>query len=94
LKVKTSFPRSEIPHHRFDDEVKDDAHSVFTPEMMKLSQVTWIETFVEGATDKNTGLSIFKEFVWFVYMVSGVSVQRLHVNTVGLSRMDSLEKEE
>ena len=33
---------------------------------------TWIETFVEGVTDKSTGLSIFKELVWFVYKVSGV----------------------
>jgi hypothetical protein len=53
-------------------EVKDDVHGVFTPEMMKLPQVTWIETFVEGVTDKSTGLSIFKEIVWFVYKVSGV----------------------
>ncbi len=40
--------------------------------MMKLPQATWIETFLEGATDKNTGLSIFKELVWFTYKVSGV----------------------
>jgi hypothetical protein len=59
-------------HHRFDDEVKDDAHGVFTPEIVKLSQTTWIETFVEGVTDKNTGLSIFKELDWFTYKVSGV----------------------
>ena len=44
--------------HRFDDEVKDDAHGAFTPEMMKLPQATWIETFVEGVTDKSTGLFI------------------------------------
>jgi len=52
--------------------VRDDAHGVFTPEMMKLPQETWIETFVEGVTDKITGLSIFKELVWFTYKVSGV----------------------
>jgi hypothetical protein len=52
--------------------VKDNAHGAFTPEMMKLAQVTWIETFVEGVTDKNTGLPIFKEFAWFAYKVSGV----------------------
>ncbi len=57
--------------YRFDDEVKDDAHGAFTPEMMKLPQATWIETFVEGVTDKSTG-PIFKELVWFVYKVSGV----------------------
>ena len=49
----------------FDDEVKDDAHGAFTPEMMKLLQSTWIETFLEGVTDKITGLSIFKELTWF-----------------------------
>ncbi len=38
-------------HHRFDDEVKDDAHGAFNPEMMKLPQATWIETFLEGVTD-------------------------------------------
>ncbi len=58
--------------YRFDDEVKDDAHCTFTPEMMKLPQETWIETFVESVTDKCTGLSIFKEIVWFTYKVSGV----------------------
>jgi hypothetical protein len=57
---------------RFDDEVKDDVHSVFTPEMMNLPQGTWIETFVEDVTDKSTGLPIFKELVWFTYKVSGV----------------------
>jgi len=41
--------------YRFDDSVKDDAHGVFTPEMMKLPQEIWIETFVEGVTDKSTG---------------------------------------
>jgi hypothetical protein len=37
--------------YRFDDEVKDDAHGAFTPEMLKLPQATWIATFVEGVTD-------------------------------------------
>jgi hypothetical protein len=36
------------------------------------NQTTWIETFVEGVTDKITGLPIFKEVVWFGYKVSGV----------------------
>jgi hypothetical protein len=74
--------------------VKDDAHGAFTPEMMKFPQATWIETFVEGVTDKITGLTIFKELVWFVYKVSGViysapacehcwSIERcIHSNTV------------
>ncbi len=58
--------------YRFDDEVKDVAHGAFTPEMMKLPQATWIETFLEGVTDKSTGLPVFKELVWFTYKVSGV----------------------
>ncbi len=44
-----------------DDEVKDDAHGVFTSEMIKLPQATWIETFLEGVTDKSTGLPLFSE---------------------------------
>jgi hypothetical protein len=52
--------------------VKDDAHGAFTPEMMKLPQATWIETFVEGVTDKSTGLPILKELASFAYKVSGV----------------------
>jgi hypothetical protein len=56
----------------FDDEVKDDAHGTFTSEMLKFPQATWIATFVEGVTDKSTGLPLFSEFVWFVYKVSGV----------------------
>jgi hypothetical protein len=52
--------------------VKDDVHGAFTPEMTKIPQSTWIETFLEGVTDKNTRLSILKEFVWFTYKVSGV----------------------
>ena len=57
--------------YRFDDEVKDDAHGAFTPEMMKRPQskinllAIWIETFLEGVTDKSTGLTIFKELPWF-----------------------------
>ena len=42
--------------------MKDNTHGAFTPEMMKIPQATWIETFLEGVTDKNTGLPIFKEF--------------------------------
>jgi hypothetical protein len=49
--------------YRFDDEVKNDAHCAFTPERLKLPQATWISTFVEGVTDKNTGLPILSEFV-------------------------------
>jgi hypothetical protein len=39
---------------------------------LNLPQETWIETFLEGVTDKSTGLSLFSELVWFVYKVSGV----------------------
>ena len=58
--------------YRFDDEVKDDAHGAFTPEMLKLPQATWIATFVEGVTDKSTGLPLFSDLAWFAYKVSGV----------------------
>jgi hypothetical protein len=58
--------------YRFDEEVKDDAHGAFTPEMLKLPQATWITTFVVGVTDKNTGLPLFSELAWFTYKVSGV----------------------
>ncbi len=40
--------------YRFDDEVKDDVHGTFTPEMVKLPQGTSIETFLEGVTDQTT----------------------------------------
>ena len=53
--------------YRFDDE-----DGAFTPEMLKLPQATWIVTFVEGVTDKRTGLPLFSELVWFAYKVSGV----------------------
>jgi hypothetical protein len=32
--------------------VKEDVYGVFTPEMLKLPQATWIETFLEGVPDK------------------------------------------
>jgi hypothetical protein len=34
---------------------------VLSPEMLKLPQATWIATFVEGVTDKSTGLPLFSE---------------------------------
>ncbi len=72
MKVQYTMFVDAVVSKRFDDEVKDDAHGAFTPEMMKLPQATWIETFVESVTDKITGPTIFKELVWFVYKVSGV----------------------
>ena len=43
---------------------------------LNLPQATWIETFLEGVTDKSTGLPLFSDFAdnltWFVYKVSGV----------------------
>jgi hypothetical protein len=72
-----------------DDVVsKDDVHGAFTPEIVNLSQETWIETFVEGVTDKSTGLPIFKELVWFTYKVSGVMC------SVSVCDHCSIEKEE
>ena len=53
--------------YRFDNEVKDDAHGAFTPQMMKLPQATWIQTLLEGVTDPSTGLPVFKEIAWFAY---------------------------
>ena len=52
--------------YRFDDVLKEDTHGDFTTEMIKLPQATWITTFLEGVTDKSTGLPIFKELVWFI----------------------------
>jgi hypothetical protein len=46
----------------FDDEVKDDTHGVFTPEILRIPQVTWITTFLEGVTDTIPGLPLFSEF--------------------------------
>ena len=39
---------------------------------LNLPQATWIETFLEGVTDKSTGLPLFSELAWFAYKVSGV----------------------
>ena len=46
--------QEEGVQYRFDDEVKDDTHGDFTPEMFNLPQTTWITTFVESVTDKST----------------------------------------
>ena len=75
--------------YRFHDEVKDDTHGAFTPEMLNLPQATWIATFVAGVTDKNTGLPLFSELTWFAYNGTRSLVscaQRLRVSTAGLSR--------
>ena len=53
-------------------ELKDRAQDAFTPEMMKLSQATWIETFLEGVIDLSTGLTNFKDLAWFAFKVCGV----------------------
>jgi len=39
---------------------------------LNLPQTTWIKTFLEGVTDKSTGLPLFSELVWFEYKVFGV----------------------
>ena len=72
--------------YRFDDEVKDNAHGAFTPEMMKLPQATWIETFLEGVTDKSTGLPHSRSLPGSRTRSLVSCAQRLHVSTVGLSR--------
>jgi hypothetical protein len=73
-------------HHRFDDEVKDDAHGVFNPEMMKLPQTTWIETFVEGVTDKTPDCPYSRSLSGSRTRSLVSCTQCLHVNNVGLSR--------
>jgi hypothetical protein len=45
---------SEGSCHNFD-EVKDVVHGVFTPVMIQIPQGTWVETFLDGVTDKITG---------------------------------------
>ena len=67
-----SWPTTLGVQYPFDDEVKNDVHGVFTPEMINLPQATWITTFVEGVTDKSTGLPLFSEIAWLWYKVSGV----------------------
>ena len=52
--------------------MKDRAQDAFTPEMMKLPEATWIETFLEGVIDLSTGLTIFKDLAWFAFKVCGV----------------------
>jgi hypothetical protein len=33
---------------------------------LNIPQATWIETLLEGVTDKSTGLPLFSEIAWFV----------------------------
>jgi hypothetical protein len=56
---------------------------------LNLPQATWIETFLEGVTDKSTGLPLFSELAWFVTSCTRSLVscaRRLRVSTTGLSR--------
>jgi hypothetical protein len=39
---------------------------------LNFTQATWIETFLEGVTDKSTGLPLFSDLAWVAYKVSGV----------------------
>jgi hypothetical protein len=74
--------------------VKDDAHGDFTPEMMKLPQATWIETFVEGVTDQNTDCPYSRCLPGSCTRSLVSCAQRLHVTLLVYREMDSLEKEE
>ncbi len=47
-----SVTSNQVTQH----EVKDDTHGVFTPEMLKLPQATWIEAFLKGIADPSTFL--------------------------------------
>ena len=53
------FSKMKAQYSMFVDTVisKQVCVSIFTPKMMKLSQTTWIEIFVEGVIDKSTGLT-------------------------------------
>ncbi len=79
LPHRQTFTRKIIPatDKRLDEE---------NMERLNLPQATWIETFLEGVTDKSTGLHLFSELVWFVYKVSVSCARRLRVSTTGLSR--------
>jgi hypothetical protein len=65
LSYRQTFTRKIIPatDKRLDQE---------NMTRLNLPQATWIETFLEGVTDKSTGLPLFCELDWFVYKVSGV----------------------
>ena len=66
LPHRQTFTRKIIPatDKRLDEE---------NMERLNLPQTTWIETFLEGVTDKSTGLPLFSsELAWFAYKVSGV----------------------
>ena len=62
-------------HHTFSRKIIPATDKRLDQENMvrlNLPQSTWIETFLEGVTDKSTGLPLFSELAWFVYKVSGV----------------------
>ena len=81
-------------HHRFDEEVQEDTHGSFTPEMMKFPQATRIETFLEGVTDKKHWTSHLQgACLVFPYEVSGfisvISVYLSHTNLVLRESLDT-----
>jgi hypothetical protein len=65
LSHRQTFTRKIIP-------VTDKSPDQENMTRVNLPQTTWIETFLEGVTDKSTGLPLFSELAWFVYKVSGV----------------------
>jgi hypothetical protein len=74
-------------HHRFDGEVKEGAHGAFTTqETMKLPQTTWIETFLEGITDKAPDCPSSRSLPGLCTRSLVSCAQRLFVSTAGLSR--------
>jgi hypothetical protein len=74
-------------HHRFDGEVKEGAHGAFpTQETMKLPQTTWIETFLEGITDKVPDCPSSRSLPGLCTRSLVSCAQRLFVSTAGLSR--------
>ncbi len=76
---KESLPTSSSPHRKRFLEVQAEIRGTWRAtdrlclqKRMHRQNAIWIETFLEGVTDKSTGLPLFSELVWFVYKVSGV----------------------
>ena len=77
---KESLPTSRGPHrNRFEEnmtrlksKMKKIGGTIMSDGWQSTTSATWIATFVEGVTDKSTGLPLFSDLAWFTYKVSGV----------------------
>ena len=70
--------------NRFDDEVKEEVR--FLPRHYEVSSI-FIETFLEGVTEKSTILPIFKDLVWFVSERIHDGYRELQYTYVGVGTM-------